>query len=75
MSRQKIILLNRFHHTYAALYVDFNRPLSRKQIQRCRRTLCGVPGCLCGGELKENGPQEYDIACVAPGKLYVRPRQ
>lgn len=32
----------------------------RRFVRRCRRALCGMTDCTCGGELGERGPQGYD---------------
>lgn len=35
---------------------------ARQFIYRCRKALCGISGCTCGGEIGERGPQVYDKA-------------
>lgn len=46
---QKIIKTNPIHWT----------GLEKTFVQRCRRMLCGIKGCTCGGLLGERGPQEW----------------
>ena len=49
-----ITLINDFHNTDVTL-----RPrggwLSKDQVRRARRMLCGVTGCTCGGNAGERG--------------------
>lgn len=52
-----ITLTNSFHGTQVALRANPGEWLSRRQIQRARRALCGVKGCTCGGFAGERGPQ------------------
>jgi hypothetical protein len=54
------ILKNSFHGTQARAR-SADGWLSARQIKRLRTELCGHQGCVCGGELGEQGPQEYDI--------------
>ena len=57
----RITLKNNFHSTEYTLVVPFGLPLSEYQIRRCRKRLCGVEDCLCGGVLGERGPQNVVV--------------
>jgi hypothetical protein len=50
-------LRNDFHRSSVCLRVPADGILSREQVARARRVLCGVAGCTCGGNLGERGPQ------------------
>ena len=50
-----ITVRNNFHNTECRQRLR-GRELSRRQANRCRRTLCGVTGCLCGGIINQRGP-------------------
>lgn len=54
-----ITLTNDFHNTAIRLRVNGER-LSIHQMQRARRALCGVEGCICGGAAGERGG-EYSV--------------
>ena len=64
METEKITLRNEFHNTEVGLLVDRDAyhqggaDLSRSQILRARRELCGVQGCQCGDELGCRGAQQ-----------------
>lgn len=59
-----IQLKNDFHSTVCGVRAKLGQPLSKSQIRRTRRELCGIADCSCGGVLGERGPQgvhvEYD---------------
>ena len=55
---------NDFHGTVCTLRTDDSGRLSSGQIRRCRKALCGIDGCTCGGELSERGPQDVEIQVV-----------
>lgn len=55
----QITLRNDYHNTTYSLRV--HGPLSPQQIIRCRKALCGVASCSCGGPLGERGPQPVQI--------------
>ena len=57
-ARKRITISNSFHRTEVTLSVPWHCRLSRYQIRRARRELCGVDGCQCGGVLGERGQQE-----------------
>lgn len=57
----KITITNDFHNTAASLNIEIGKPLSASQIARARRTLCGIDGCTCGGNLGERGAQNVQI--------------
>lgn len=58
-------LTNNFHHTVAAVrpipitegLFAGNYKISRQTVLRLKRTLCGVHGCVCGGNFGERGGQ------------------
>lgn len=57
-----VTITNDFHDTEAKVRVaSLPANLSRSQIARVRRTLCGISGCTCGGYLSERGPQTVEI--------------
>ena len=55
-----ITIENNFHHTMCRLRASVGDVLIVSQVKRCRKVLCGIPGCTCGGELGERGPQSDD---------------
>lgn len=62
---QEITIRNDFHHTETTVRVPCaTRRLTRRQVQRVRRTLCGIADCRCGGVLGERGPQEQRWVAV-----------
>ena len=64
MTRRKITLTNNFHHTSVTLRARRSprgMVLSRRQVLRARRELCGCEGCTCGGPLGERGNQSVEV--------------
>jgi hypothetical protein len=55
-----ITVRNEFHDTTARIRASIGDTLTPSQVKRCRRTLCGVEGCTCGGALSERGQQHDD---------------
>jgi hypothetical protein len=55
------VMRNDFHNTSYTLRSRFYLPLSVDQIHRCRKYLCGVKGCTCGGRIGERGQQDYVV--------------
>lgn len=53
----KVTIKNDFHGTSINLITDKNGYLNHQQVLKSRRALCGIKGCLCGGELGERGSQ------------------
>ena len=53
-----ITLRNDFHNTEVRLRASVGDSLTKSQVTRSRRILCGIKGCKCGGYLAERGPQE-----------------
>ena len=47
-------LTNEFHNT-STVVVSPNGMLSRRQVRRAWKTLCGTESCLCGGEAGQRG--------------------
>ena len=68
----QITIHNEFHGTEYALRVK--GPLSAAQIRRCRRALCGIPACHCGGPLGERGPQPVLIELLPDGRIALTAR-
>lgn len=59
-NRTKITLKNDFHKTTVVVYAtDGGAPgvtrLSKGQAAKCRKALCGIAVCVCGGDLGERG--------------------
>ena len=52
-----ITIRNDFHGTAARLRASIGDTLTPSQVKRCRKALCGIEGCTCGGALSERGPQ------------------
>jgi len=55
-----ITVRNEFHNSAARIRASIGDVLTASQVRRCRRTLCGVEGCTCGGALSERGQQHDD---------------
>lgn len=57
-----IVVRNDYHGTWHKLLTRFCRPLTQRQMEKCRQKLCPEPGCeVCGGPLKTRGPQDVVI--------------
>lgn len=52
-----LTLTNDFHNSQARVRVDVPGIMSRAQVQRAQRKLCGISDCTCGGV---RGPQYHD---------------
>jgi hypothetical protein len=69
----KITLRNDFHNTGTTLnakeVAGGSYYLSRSQVRKARRDLCGVAGCTCGGYIGQRGeqPQRFDIQPLEDG--------
>jgi len=50
--KMKITLTNDFHNTECVVIAQGNT-LTRSQARRAWKTLCGIKGCVCGGEFGE----------------------
>lgn len=62
---ESITLRNKFHNTSYTLQAKLRRELSRSQVLRARKALCGIAGCQCGGNLGERGSQmPYEIVAT-----------
>ncbi len=55
-----ITIRNDFHHTSCGIRLRSDQydvggdvRLTRSQVARCKRILCGIAGCTCGGNLGE----------------------
>jgi len=59
-----VTVRNDFHNTEARIRASIGDTLTPSQVRRCRRTLCGIKGCTCGGALSERGPQHDDDGCA-----------
>jgi len=62
-----VTLRNDFHNSEARVRVaGLPATLTRSQVVRVRRKLCGISGCTCGGPLGERGKQDVNIDYVDP---------
>jgi hypothetical protein len=52
---KKVTITNDFHGTEITLIQRNGGYLTRTQILKARRTLCGISDCRCGGALGERG--------------------
>lgn len=70
-----ITIRNDFHDTAARIRAAIGDTLTPSQVKRCRKALCGIEGCTCGGPLSERGPQhddrgrEFDVIAVGPDRV------
>jgi len=55
-----ITIRNDYHNTAARIRATVGDTLTASQITHCRRVLCGIDGCTCGGALSERGQQQDD---------------
>jgi hypothetical protein len=70
----QFILRNDFHHSEVILSLPrAGGQLSRGQVRKARQALCGLTGCVCGGQLGERGPQTYEVLATPDGGAIVRP--
>jgi hypothetical protein len=53
----KVTLTNDFHGTSVTLCLPASGIMSKWQMQRARKLLCGIAECTCGGEVGERGRQ------------------
>jgi hypothetical protein len=69
-----IKLHNDFHGSSATIRAAYGQVLSASQVRRARNALCGVSGCLCGGELGQRGRSNSIVASQQDrdGKVRVR---
>lgn len=59
----QIELRNDFHGSRVRLRVPrLPYLLSRGQVRRAERELCGVVGCRCGEKCGTRGPQDYKLS-------------
>lgn len=56
---RKISIRNEFHHTMTHAILPDDGWLSANQVRRIRRSLCGINGCCCGGNLSERAPGNH----------------
>lgn len=57
-----ITIKNDYHNTSASVRVEsLPAILSRQQMYRVQRKLCGIAGCACGGDISERGQQDVSI--------------
>jgi len=62
-----VTIRNDFHGTECRLHVEDKGVLTPSQVRRCRRVLCGIPTCLCGGILGERGKQDVEMKPLPNG--------
>ena len=74
-----ITIRNEYHNSKYPLRVAcLPARLSDSQVARCRRALCGIAGCTCGGNLGERGRQDVEIALCGgqyPGHIEIGERR
>jgi len=70
---KRVTIKNDFHHTSCVVVPKADGRLSASQIARCRRALCGIAECTCGGALDERGSQEVEIDQEGIGSIVIRP--
>lgn len=54
-----LTISNDFHNTETTIRVTAGK-VSRRAGLRAWQKLCGVPGCICGGQLGQRGPQHHN---------------
>ena len=77
MKTKKFTLVNEFHNTTITLRAKTTKNngiyfISANQVKKAKKTLCGIPGCLCSGELGtqgKNNPQ-YETFSNGSAILY-----
>jgi len=57
----KVTVQNAYHNTRAVVCATPGNALTRRQVERTKRALCGVRGCLCSGPLGTRGTQTCNI--------------
>ena len=63
------VIRNDFHGTKASVRVGADGKLSKGQVRRVRKALCGIDGCMCGGNLSQRGRQNVSIEIIGDGDL------
>ncbi len=65
MSKQRVTLTNNFHNSSTVVIATvlnhgphFEITLTRSQMDRSQRRLCGIAGCTCGGPAGIRGRQD-----------------
>mgnify|MGYP000849709753 FL=1 len=53
----RVTLKNDFHNTVFRLSIPPGGTITRNQVNRAKRALCGVRGCLCSNETGARGLQ------------------
>ena len=67
-----ITIRNNYHGTVARVQVEDGGMLSKSQVDRVRRRLCGRAACKCGGNLSERGPQPgIEIVANQDGRVLI----
>lgn len=54
-------LTNDFHNTETTIRAGLAGKVSRRQIRRAWRKLCGVTGCVCGDAAGARGRQKWAL--------------
>ena len=57
MKTRKFEITNDFHGRTVTLRVIPAKPLTRNQVLRAKRELCGIKECRCSDEVGARGPQ------------------
>lgn len=72
MKTTKITIRNDFHRTAVTLLLKpasgLNPELTKSQINRACRQLCGIDGCACGGPI---GDRPVCTQAIAPDRVEV----
>lgn len=58
-----IQIKNDYHNTHIRAIAKNGR-LTKTQVYHIRKTLCGIDGCTCGGNLSERGKQIQENGSV-----------
>lgn len=64
-----ITLKNDFHNSSISIRAELGQWLSKSQIARARKALCGITGCTCGGNLGERGKQSVQVDAEASDRI------
>ena len=65
-------IINDFHHTEATCRPGPGGQLTKRQVQRLQRILCGISDCQCSGDLGQRGHQDYEIETLSDGGAILR---
>jgi len=66
-----ISLKNDFHNSEVLLYIADGKNISKGQVKKTWKTLCGIKGCTCGNELGMRGYGNPQIEVRQDGSAYL----